>query len=163
MVLSVPTLDFARAISGCWQVEHPEKLQPEFEKYLEIIGEDPKLYPKITNKSISILATVDDNQKMNVNIHVKLMMNMVTLNITIRGKADNQTMGEKIMTKLDGNTTTSPVIFGYKDNLLTAHVISPNNTDSSKDIEMFRWSIDENWLKLKSSISLIIILRNTNS
>ena len=135
-------------------MENPEKLQPEFQKYMEKTNVTAKLnatvLPKVTNSTMSISATVnDDKQTMNVIIRGTILMerlgpmDMETLNYTIGGNTDNQTIGEKIV-DWDGKKNTWDVTFGYKDNVLTQYVINSNNTGNMEYVETFSFSIDEN-------------------
>jgi len=139
--------DFARAISGCWQVENPEKLQPEFQKYMEKTNVTVKLnatvLPKVTNSTMSISVTVDDKQTMNVTIRGTIVIGMNNLNYTIRGDTDSQTIGEKIV-YWEGEKKTWNVTFGFEDNVLTEYVMNRNNTEKIEYVEMFRFSIDKN-------------------
>jgi hypothetical protein len=151
LVLSVHTLDFAEALSGCWMKENPSKLHDKWEiweygKLWELWNMENITFPTLINSMIDISATVDDNQTMNVTISVKFITNTTEVyGYTMWGKSDNETIGTLEQWKqmqIGKAMNKFPVAFDFEDSILRTYGIMTNSTAHAEYQKLMRWSID---------------------
>ena len=174
MVLSVHTLDFAKALSGCWMKENPSKLHAKLQELWEIqqiwshgkLGDIPPniTFPTLINSTIAISATVYDNQTMTFNINAKFITNPPEVyGYTLWGKTDNETIGTLQQWKqihIGKAMNNLPMAFDFEDNILRTYGIMNNSTANPEYKKGLRWSIDpdnpkrlmrENWIHKQSN------------